>query len=64
MGNLDKAKHNAEKLGGDIKEKVGEHSDNPDLAREGREDKAKADLKNAGEHVKDAANKVKDAIDH
>jgi uncharacterized protein YjbJ (UPF0337 family) len=64
MGLFDKAKNNAQKAGGEVKEKVGKHSDDPELAQEGREDQAKGDLKNAGEHLKDAANKVKDAFDH
>jgi uncharacterized protein YjbJ (UPF0337 family) len=64
MGLMDKAKNNTEKAGGEIKEKLGKHSDDQELAREGREDKVKADLKNAGEHLKDAAHKAKDAVDH
>lgn len=52
----------AEGIGGKFKEGVGEATGNESLADEGRADQAKADIKdavsNAGEKVKDAANKV------
>lgn len=52
----------AEDVGGKFKEGVGEATGNESLADEGRADQAKADIKdavsNAGEKVKDAANKV------
>lgn len=52
----------AEDIGGKFKEGVGEATGNESLADEGRADQAKADIKdavsNAGEKVKDAANKV------
>ena len=52
----------AEDLAGQAKEGVGEAVGNESLADEGRADQAKADIKdaveNAGEKVKDAANKV------
>lgn len=52
----------AEDLAGKAKEGVGEAVGNESLADEGRADQAKADIKdaveNAGEKVKDAANKV------
>ncbi|SJM57391.1 hypothetical protein FM102_06545 [Corynebacterium glutamicum] len=52
----------AEDLAGKAKEGFGEATDNESLADEGRADQTKADIKdaveNAGEKVKDAANKV------
>lgn len=52
----------AEDLAGKAKEGIGEAVGNESLADEGRADQAKADIKdaveNAGEKVKDAANKV------
>lgn len=51
-----------DQLGGKAKEAFGEATDNDSLADEGRADQTKADVKdavsNAGEKVKDAANKV------
>ena len=54
MSAVDKAKNEAQKLGGAIKEKVGEHTDNRDLQAEGKKDQVAGDLKGAGEKVKDA----------
>lgn len=54
MGMGDKAKHAAEEAMGNIKEGAGKATDNEDLEREGRMDQAKADLKQAGDKVKDA----------
>ncbi|MGN8025945.1 CsbD family protein [Microbacterium sp. 22242] len=54
MSAADDAKHNAEKAGGKIKEGVGKVTDDEKLENEGRLDQAKADLKKAGDHVKDA----------
>ncbi len=54
MGIADKAKNAAQKAAGEVKETVGRHTDNRDLEAEGKKDKAAGDLKNAGEKVKDA----------
>jgi uncharacterized protein YjbJ (UPF0337 family) len=54
MGIADKAKNTAQKLAGQAKEKVGEHTDDTDLQAEGKKDQMAGDLKNAGEKVKDA----------
>jgi uncharacterized protein YjbJ (UPF0337 family) len=62
MGEMDKIKNDAEKATGKVKEKVGDWTDNESLEAEGRSDQAKADLKNAGEKVKDAARDTKDAL--
>jgi len=62
MGEMDKVKNDAEHAKGKVKEKVGEWTDNESLEAEGRTDQSKADLKNAGEKVKDAGRNVKDAL--
>jgi uncharacterized protein YjbJ (UPF0337 family) len=54
MGLEDKAKNTAEKVTGQVKEKVGSATDNRDLQAEGKKDQAAGNLKNAGEKVKDA----------
>ncbi|WP_149202983.1 CsbD family protein [Actinotalea subterranea] len=54
MGADDKAKNMAEDLGGKVKEAAGEVTGDRDLAAEGKADQSKADLKQAGEKVKDA----------
>jgi len=50
----DKAKHAAEAAKGKTKEMAGDATDNRDLQAEGQAEKTKADLKQAGEKVKDA----------
>ncbi|HEX5906620.1 MAG TPA: CsbD family protein, partial [Propionibacteriaceae bacterium] len=54
MGFADKAKDKAEELAGKAKATVGDKTDNPDLEAEGRMQEAKADVKQAGENVKDS----------
>jgi len=54
MSATDKIKNAAEDLTGHAKEAVGEATGNDRLTAEGRADQAKADLKKAGENVKDA----------
>ena len=54
MGIEDKIGNAAEEAAGKAKEAVGKLTDNPDLEAQGRSDQAKADLKQAGEKVKDA----------
>ena len=53
MGLDDKISNAADKLGGQAKEKYGDATDNQDLQAEGQGQEAKADLKQAGEKVKD-----------
>ncbi|MDO8337183.1 MAG: CsbD family protein [Microcella sp.] len=48
------AKHKGEELGGKIKEGVGKATDNERLEAEGRADQTAANLKQAGDDVKDA----------
>jgi len=54
MGMGDKVENAAQKAGGEVKETVGEHTDDKSLEAEGKKDQMAGDLKNAGEKVKDA----------
>lgn len=54
MGLDDKAKNKAEELGGKAKEVAGDATDNADLQAAGQADQSRANLKQAGEDVKDA----------
>ncbi|WP_113719744.1 CsbD family protein [Arthrobacter dokdonensis] len=57
MGLGDKIKHAAEKAGGKGKETAGEATDNDRLKAEGKADQVKADMKKAGDKVRDAFKK-------
>ncbi|MDD7834500.1 MULTISPECIES: CsbD family protein [Paenarthrobacter] len=57
MGADDKLENTGEKLGGKAKEAAGKLTDDKGLEAEGKGDQVKADLKNAGEKVKDAFKK-------
>jgi uncharacterized protein YjbJ (UPF0337 family) len=63
MGIDDKIKNEAEEAKGRVKEWVGDATDNERLGGEGQVDQAKANVKQAGEHVRDTAEDVKDALD-
>ncbi|NLF03551.1 MAG: CsbD family protein [Actinomycetales bacterium] len=54
MGTDDKIRNAAEEAKGKFKEKAGELTDDERLEAEGKVDQAKANLKQAGEKVKDA----------
>jgi uncharacterized protein YjbJ (UPF0337 family) len=54
MSALDKAKNAVEDAAGKAKEALGKVTGDKDTQAEGKTDQAKADLKNAGEKVKDA----------
>ncbi|WP_371476949.1 CsbD family protein [Kitasatospora sp. NBC_00315] len=54
MGAGDKIDNAADKLKGAVKEHVGRAVGNERLEAEGRAERTKGDLKQAGEHVKDA----------
>jgi uncharacterized protein YjbJ (UPF0337 family) len=54
MGNDDKADNKLEELGGKAKEAVGSATGDENLERQGENDQSKANLKQAGEKVKDA----------
>ena len=64
MGLKDKLSNKVEELRGKGKEALGGASGSPKLENEGKRDQASAAAKNAGEHVKDAAGKVKEAAEH
>jgi uncharacterized protein YjbJ (UPF0337 family) len=54
MGIGDKMDNATEKMGGKAKEATGKATDDESLEAEGRADQSQADLKQAGEKVKDA----------
>jgi uncharacterized protein YjbJ (UPF0337 family) len=62
MGTKDRASNNAQDAKGRVKEAAGSVTGNDDLKNKGKTDQAKAGMKNAGEDVKDAAHKVRDAF--
>jgi uncharacterized protein YjbJ (UPF0337 family) len=54
MGNDDKIANKGDSALGKAKEKIGDATDNQSLENEGKKDQSKADIKQAGEKVKDA----------
>jgi len=54
MAAIDKAKNTAEQAKGKAKEMAGKASRNDKLEAKGKSDRTKADLKQAGEKIKDA----------
>ncbi len=54
MGNDDKTQNKVEEIGGQAKEKIGQATGDDNLERQGQNDQSKANLKQAGENVKDA----------
>jgi uncharacterized protein YjbJ (UPF0337 family) len=54
MGDDDKLRNKADELRGQAKEGIGEATDDPALAEQGRRDQSVSNLKQAGEKVKDA----------
>jgi uncharacterized protein YjbJ (UPF0337 family) len=58
MGTDDKLRNKGEDLKGKAKETIGQATDDEELEAAGRTDQAKSSLKDAGEKVKDA---IKDA---
>ena len=57
MGIADKAKNAAQDLTGKAKEVAGDVTNNDKLKAEGKKDQTAADVKQAGENVKDAFKK-------
>jgi uncharacterized protein YjbJ (UPF0337 family) len=55
MSTSDKAKNKMDEATGKVKEGMGRAKNDPELEDEGRSDQAKANLRQAGEKVKDAA---------
>ena len=62
MGLDDKVENAAERVAGRGKEAVGAATDDEQLREEGRGQQTEADVKDAGEKVKDAADKAGDAF--
>ena len=54
MSGVDKAKNAVDDASGKAKEAIGKVSGDQDTEAQGKADQSKADLKNAGEKVKDA----------
>jgi uncharacterized protein YjbJ (UPF0337 family) len=54
VATTDKAKNTAQQAKGKLKEAAGEATGNKDLRAKGKADQTKANLKQAGEKVKDA----------
>ncbi|MDP9393324.1 MAG: CsbD family protein [Actinomycetota bacterium] len=54
MGADDKTANKVEEITGSAKEQIGGATGDKDLQNEGRADQAKADVKQAGEKIKDA----------
>jgi uncharacterized protein YjbJ (UPF0337 family) len=54
VSDADKTENRIDKMGGQAKEGLGKLTDDESLEREGQKDQSKADLKQAGEKVKDA----------
>jgi len=54
MSSVDKAKNKAQEVKGRVKEAAGKASDDRSLEAKGKADKAAGNLKQAGEKVKDA----------
>ncbi|MDT7617942.1 MAG: hypothetical protein QOG20_6609 [Pseudonocardiales bacterium] len=63
MSFIDKAKHRAEEVIGDVKEKVGELTGNDELQAEGRMDQVSGNVKQAGDSVRDAASDIADKLE-
>jgi uncharacterized protein YjbJ (UPF0337 family) len=59
---LDKAKHRAEELIGEAKEKIGHRTDNDDLAAEGTKDQISGKTKQVGDDISDAASDLKNKL--
>lgn len=57
MGIADKAKNAAQDVAGKAKEVIGDATNNDELKAEGKKDQTAADVKQAGENVKDAFKK-------
>lgn len=54
MTDRDKLNNKGEELRGKVKEGAGRATNDPELERQGQRDQSKADLKQAGEKVKDS----------
>lgn len=64
MSARDKVNNATEKAGGKVKQVAGQAKGRPDTEQRGRRQQVEADVKNAGEQVKDAGGKAKRAFKH
>ncbi|HZC72674.1 MAG TPA: CsbD family protein [Jatrophihabitans sp.] len=64
MGKGNKARNTADGVAGKAKEVAGRVSGKPGTEMRGRRKQAKADLKKAGGHTKDAGRKAKKSLKH
>ncbi|MFC7625226.1 CsbD family protein [Microlunatus sp. GCM10028923] len=62
MSFADKAREKADEVAGKIKKAAGDAADDPGLEREGRDEEIKAKAKQAGEQLKDAADKARERM--
>jgi uncharacterized protein YjbJ (UPF0337 family) len=62
MSTADKIENQAQDMAGKAKEYVGEKTGDERLRADGMADQDESQLKQAGEHVKDAARDVRDAV--
>jgi len=60
--NTDRAEHKGEELRGKLKEGVGRATGDDRLKHQGQTDQASSKAKQAGDDVKDAADKLKDRV--
>ena len=58
----DKVGNKIDDAGGKLKEGTGKATGDDEMRAEGKADQTKASLKDAGEHVKDAAKDAKDGL--
>ena len=64
MGTTDKARNAARGAKGKVKQATGAATGDRSTEMSGRRDQVKADVRQAGEHAKDAGRKAKDALGH
>ena len=62
MGTADKIENAKDRFAGRAKEAAGAATDDEQLRDEGRGEQTEADVKDAGEKVKDAAHKIGDSF--
>lgn len=62
MSDTERASHKVDEYVGKAKETVGEHTDNPDLAAQGRSDQTESKIKQVGDDLKQAVEHGKDAL--
>ncbi len=60
MSGMNRAKNKSQKLAGMAKEAIGKATGDKSTENEGKRDQAKANLKDAGEMVKEAGGKLKE----